>query len=199
MAEPGLGWGGTDIDDPLSILGAWREKKGARPGLTLLMVSTTGEHAGYYVLDGDLEPIARPIPEALGASVDLIARNCEPALCTVLFMGGAGGSLRAGVTKNPIELTRSVHEGRTRVTLGGAPAYVWPGGGITIMADVSALPDGAFGHVPTPALVAPLEFTVSREEYRRLGGHDSAVRTLDDILAAGGDYGSDARILGSDG
>ncbi|VAV99563.1 6-hydroxynicotinate reductase, partial [hydrothermal vent metagenome] len=56
VARPGLGWGGTDIDDPLSILNPWLEKKGARPGLTLLMVSTTGEHSGYFVLDGDLVP-----------------------------------------------------------------------------------------------------------------------------------------------
>ena len=24
------------------------------------------------------------------------------------------------------------HEDKTRVTLGGAPAYIWPGGGITL-------------------------------------------------------------------
>ena len=197
VAEPGLGWGGTDIDDPLRILGAWREKKGARPGLSLLMVSTTGEHAGYYILNDDLQPINEPMPEALGASVELIAQNCEPALCTVLFMGGAGGSLRAGVTRNPINLTRSVHADRTQVTLGGVPAYVWPGGGITVMVDVSRLPDGSFGYVPTPALVAPLEFTVSRDDYRSLGGHDAAVRALDDVLASGGEYGADARVLGT--
>ena len=112
-------------------------------------------------------------------------------------MGGAGGSLRAGVTNNPINLTRSVHADRTRVTLGGAPVYVWPGGGITIMADVSLLPDGSFGYVPTPALVAPLEFTVRRDDYQKLGGHDAAVRELEDVLASGGDYGAEARILGA--
>ena len=41
VANPGSGWGGTDIDDPLVILGEWKRKKGAREGLTLLMVSTT--------------------------------------------------------------------------------------------------------------------------------------------------------------
>lgn len=46
VAEPGLGWGGTDIQDPLSILNPWLEKKGARPGLTLLMVSTTANTPG---------------------------------------------------------------------------------------------------------------------------------------------------------
>jgi 6-hydroxynicotinate reductase len=199
VAEPGLGWGGTNIEDPLSILGPWKEKKGARPGLSVLMVSTTGEHSGYYVLDEDLQPVEQQMPEELRRSVDLIAENCEPALCTVLFMGGAGGSLRSGVTRNPINLTRSVQGRKTQVTVGGAPVYVWPGGGITIMADVMQTPDGAFGSVPTPALVAPLEFTISRAEYRQLGGHDDAVRSLEDVLALGGEYGSDSRILGTGG
>ncbi|MDF1726422.1 MAG: 6-hydroxynicotinate reductase [Sulfitobacter sp.] len=196
VAEPGLGWGGTDIDDPLKILGPWQEKKGARPGLSLLMVSTTGEHAGYYVLDDDLVPQPRPMPEALQPSVDLIAENCEPALCTVLFMGGAGGSLRSGVTKNPIALTRSVQQDLTRVTIGGAPTYRWPGGGITVMVDVTQVPDGAFGYVPTPALVAPLEFTLPRSEYLALGGHGEVIRDLSDIIETGGEYGSDSRVRG---
>lgn len=196
VAEPGLGWGGTDIEDPLTILGQWREAKGARPGLSMLMVSTTGEHYAYYVLNDVLEPVEQPMPDTLRPSVDLIAENCEPALCTVLFMGGAGGSLRSGVTNNPIHLTRSVHEDKTRVTVGGAPVYVWPGGGITLMVDVTTVPDNAFGYVPTPALVAPLEFTVGREEYTRLGGHDGSIRELSDVLETGGEYGADTRVIG---
>ena len=190
VAEPGLGWGGTDITDPLTILNPWLQKKGARPGLSLLMVSTTGEQWGYFVLDDTLTPQPAPLPDALRPSVDLIAENCEPALCTVLFMGGAGGSLRSGVTRNPVRLTRSVQARRTRVTIGGAEAYVWPGGGITVMADVTQTPGDAFGHVPTPALVAPLEFTCTRDEYRALGGHDDAVRTVADVLETGGEYGA---------
>ncbi|MFP3339454.1 hypothetical protein R0J91_15865, partial [Micrococcus sp. SIMBA_131] len=89
-------------------LGPFNEKKGARPGLSLLMVSTTGEQFAYYELDEALQPVKKPFPERLRKSVDLIEQNCEPALCTVLFMGGAGGSLRAGVTENPVNLTRSV-------------------------------------------------------------------------------------------
>ncbi|MCY4591316.1 MAG: 6-hydroxynicotinate reductase [Alphaproteobacteria bacterium] len=201
VAGAGLGWGGTDIDDPLVILEEWNARKGARPGLSMLMVSTTGEHSGYYVLDENLMPQRRDMPPELAASVALIGENCEPALCTVMFMGGAGGSLRSGATRNPIRLTRSVQEGRTRVTCGGVPAYVWPGGGITIMVDVSRMPDRSFGSVPTPAIVAPVEFTVTRAEYRALGGHDEAVRTLDDIVNTGGEYGADIRAVppGDDG
>ena len=195
VAQPGLGWGGTDIEDPLTILGPWNTKKGARPGLTLLMISTTGEQWGYYVLDDDLVPQPTDLPAALQPTVDLIAENCEPALCTVMFMGGAGGSLRSGVTRNPVRLTRSVQALKTQVTCGGAPTYVWPGGGITLMADVMGLPDNAFGYVPTPAIVAPLEFTISRDEYRALGGHDASVRAISDVLEHGGEYGADVRAV----
>ncbi|WP_343712870.1 6-hydroxynicotinate reductase [Inquilinus sp.] len=107
VAQPGTGWGGTDISDPLSILGPFDPKK-ARPGLTMLMVSTTGEHFAYYVLDDELKPVQHELPAALQQSIARIEENCEPALCTVLFMGGAGGSLRSGVTENPVRLTRSV-------------------------------------------------------------------------------------------
>jgi hypothetical protein len=195
VADPGLGWGGTDIEDPLVILGEWNPKKGARPGLSVLMVSTTGEQSAYYVLDEALTPVLKEMPRQLEPTVDLIAENCEPALSTVLFMGGAGGSLRSGVTRNPVKLTRSVHDLRTRVSCGGAPAYVWPGGGITIMADVTEMPDNSFGYVPTPAIVAPIEFTLRRDDYKALGGHDGAVRLLADILAEGGEYGDDVRAM----
>jgi len=194
VSEPGLGWGGTTIDDPLSILGPWNDKKGARPGLSILMVSTTGEHFAYYELDEALRPVARPFPERLARSVRLIEENCEPALCSVLFVGGAGGSLRAGVVDNPVNLTRSIHRGETYLTLGGAPAYVWPGGGITLMVDVTRMPDNSFGSVPTPALVAPIEFTMRRDEYAAMGGHVDWIRSLDDVLSAGGEYGNPRRM-----
>ena len=194
VAEPGLGWGGTTLTDPLEILGEWNSKKGARPGLSMLMVSTTGEQFAYYELDDDLKPVARPFPEKLKKSVDLIEDNCEPALCTVLFMGGAGGSLRAGVTENPVNLTRSVQGLQTYVTCGGAPVYVWPGGGITLMVDVARLPDNAFGYVPTPALVAPIEFTLRRDDYVALGGYEGAIRSVPDVLEKGGEYYNDRRL-----
>ena len=64
------------------------------------------------------------------------------------------------------------------------------------MVDVLEVPDGAFGYVPTPALVAPLEFTVAREIYQALGGHRTQIRTLDDILENGGEYGAESRVIG---
>ncbi len=184
VADPGTGWGGTNISDPLSILGAFDPKE-AKPGLTMLMVSTTGEHASYYVLDEALKPVETEMPANLKFSVERIKENCEPALCTVLFMAGAGGSLRAGVTDNPVRLTRSVKDALTRVTSGGAPVYVWPGGGITYMVDVTQMPAGAFGYVPTPALVAPIEFTLRLSDYAALGGHMDYVRPLSEVKDSG--------------
>jgi hypothetical protein len=156
----------------------------AWPGLRVLMVSTTGEHSAWYVLDEQLKPQPADMPSQVRKVVDRIAENCEPALCTVMFMAGAGGSLRAGVTENPVRLTLSVKDALTRVTCGGAPVFVWPGGGITYMVDVARIPDNAFGYVPTPALVAPLEFTMRRDHYEALGGYTGRVVSLDEALAA---------------
>lgn len=184
VANPGTGWGGTDIADPLSIIESC-ESETAWPGLRLLMVSTTGEHAAWYVLDEQLVPQPRPMPEEVARVVARIGENCEPSLTTVLFLGGAGGSLRAGVSENPVLLTQAIKQSVVNVTLGGAPGYVWPGGGITVMVDVMRMPDHSFGTVPTPAIVAPLEFTMRLADYQRLGGHMEQVRSLDDTLAHG--------------
>jgi hypothetical protein len=181
VAEPGTGWGGTDISEPLSIVDRIEPKR-AYAGLRLLMVSTTGEDAAYFVLDDELKPVPAAMPEPLQATVELIGENCEPALTTVLFMAGAGGSLRAGVTENPVRLTRSVRQALTRVTCGGAPVYVWPGGGITLMVDVTRMPEGSFGSVPTPAIVAPIEFTLSLEDYGALGGYTESVCPIAEVI-----------------
>ena len=180
VANPGHGWGGTDISNPLEIID--RIKKGVTyPGLRLLMVSTTGEDATYFVFDENLKPCEQKMPKILQKVVDRIGENCEPACSSVLFMAGAGGSLRAGVTENPVSLTRSVQNLLTRITCGGAPVYVWPGGGITIMVDVTKMPENSFGSVPTPAIVAPIEFTMNLSDFEALGGHMEQVQYLEDL------------------
>lgn len=181
VADPGTGWGGTDVEDPLTILRD-ADPKRAWSGLRLLMISTTGEQWAYFTLDDALVPQPAEITPELLVVADRIAENCEPSLCSVLFMGGAGGSLRAGVTENPVRLTRSVKESLTHVSCGGAEAYVWPGGGITVMVDVMDMPTNSFGYVPTPALVAPIEFTLRREDYGTLGGHMEHIQPVRDVV-----------------
>ena len=180
VANPGLGWGGTDISDPFSIIESVDPNK-AQPGMRLLMTTTTGDESIYCILDDELKPVAGDMPDAVQKVVDRISENCEPSLCSVLFIGGAGGSLRAGVTENPVHLTRSVKSALTQVTMGGAPVYVWPGGGITVMVDITRMPENSFGYVPTPAIVAPIEFTLPRDRYAEMGGHVDYVQTLDEI------------------
>ena len=145
------------------------------------MVSTTGEQYAYFELDDDLRPVEKKLPRRLQVSVERIAENCEPSVCSVLFMAGAGGSLRSGVTENPVRLTRSVADMLTYVSCGGAPVTIWPGGGITLMVDVLRMPENSFGYVPTPALVAPIEFTLRLADYELLGGHMGAVRAIDEV------------------
>ena len=50
------------------------------------------------------------------------------------------------------------------------------------MADVSRMPENAFGYVPTPALVAPIEFTLKLADYAALGGYVEQVRPLSSLV-----------------
>ena len=61
VAEPGLGWGGTNVSDPLEIIEKIDPKQ-AWPGLKLLMVSTTGEHSAWFTLDEELKPRPAEMP-----------------------------------------------------------------------------------------------------------------------------------------
>jgi hypothetical protein len=192
VANPGTGWGGTDVTDPLTIVESF-DPEVSRPGMRVLFVSTTGDHHAWYVLDERLQPQPAPMPPEVAKVVERIGENCEPSVATVLFVAGAGGSLRAGVTENPVLLTRSIKDLLTRVTVGGAPAYVWPGGGITVMVDVARMPDRSFGWVPTPAIVAPIEFTMRADDYARLGGHVERIVPVAEAAAR-----ARARLLGWD-
>ena len=184
VANPGLGWGGTDITDPLAII----QKIDPRDGVARVSACSsprpparTRSIACSTRSSGPCPPRCRlRCAQSSTASARTASRRFRPCM----FMAGAGGSLRAGVTNNPVRLTRSVAAGETRVTMGGAPAYVWPGGGITVMVDVTRMPKGSFGYVPTPAIVAPMEFTLPRDLYEGLGGHAGDIVSVADMLAA---------------
>jgi hypothetical protein len=51
------------------------------------------------------------------------------------------------------------------------------------MVDVARMPANSFGYVPTPALVAPIEFTLRADDYAALGGYASRAVTLEDVIA----------------
>ena len=61
------------------------------------------------------------------------------------------------------------------------PYKLWPGflePWIAVKWTDARWPAGAFGYVPTPALVAPIEFTLRLSDYAALGGHMDHVRPL---------------------
>jgi 6-hydroxynicotinate reductase len=43
------------------------------------------------------------------------------------------------------------------------------------------MPDNSFGYVPTPAIVGPIEFTMTRASYQALGGHVDHIRPVESI------------------
>ena len=50
------------------------------------------------------------------------------------------------------------------------------------MVDVTRMPEDSFGYVPTPALVAPIEFTMKQEDFRKMGGHMDSIRKLEELV-----------------
>lgn len=181
FGEHGKGWGGTPIENPLDIIEGF-DPKITKPGMTVLITETTAERAKMFRLkeDGKFEEIELS-PKAKEA-IEMMALNCQPSRVSAIFIGGAGGSARAGVTKIPVKLNDAIHQKRAKLTVGGAPTYILPGGGITFLVDVEKVMVRAFTYVPTPATVVPLEYTMRLDEYLEIGGHKENIRKLEDVL-----------------
>lgn len=180
FGRSGGGWGGTDILDPLDIISSV-DQKSTCPGSTLLITETTGERAGLFELseDGVFESI--PLTPGAIKAVRAIAETCQESLVSALYVGGVGGSARAGVVKYPLRLTRAVHEKRATLTCGGAEVFVLPGGGVTFYVDVSKVQKGSFTWAPTPSTIAPIEYTMRLDDYEAMGGHMEAVKPFSAI------------------
>jgi NAD-dependent dihydropyrimidine dehydrogenase PreA subunit len=175
FGDHGKGWGGTSIVHPLEVI-AGIDQKVTRPGMRLLVTETTGKNAAMFELqkDGSLKEI--PLSDASAKVLEAISSSCEPSLVSALYMGGAGGSARAGVALYPIKLTQAVHRAKAVLTVGGAPAFVLPGGGINFLVDVGRVKGGFFYWTPTPATICPIEYTMELEDYEEMGGHMEAMR-----------------------
>lgn len=180
---PGQGWGGTTVKDPIDAIQEYDKEK-TWPGMRVLVLEVTGQNVAMLEADesGNFHRVATP--KEAEQIRELIAMNAEPSLTSALYMGGCGGSARAGITQNPIKLNRAVHDGRIKLTVGGVPAYVFPGGGINFLVDVGKMKWRSFAWVAVPAVVAPIEYTMEKETYIQMGGHKQALRLLDDIKAS---------------
>ncbi|GAB1480078.1 hypothetical protein MASR2M74_26500 [Paracoccaceae bacterium] len=53
------------------------------------------------------------------------------------------------------------------------------------MVEVLDMPENLLGDVPTPALVAPIEFTLRREDYAAMWGHVSYIWAIEEVRGAG--------------
>jgi NAD-dependent dihydropyrimidine dehydrogenase PreA subunit len=177
FGEQGDGWGGTPIEDPEDIIDSI-DMRIAHPGMTILITETTGQRAAMYRImkGGTLKEIALS-PKARQL-MELIQNHCEPSRVSGIYAGGSGGSWRAGVGTYPIKLTRAVHENRAVITVGGAPTFILPGGGIDFLVDVEKVKAGSFAWIPTPATVAPIEVTMQLSDYIEIGGHLGSIRNI---------------------
>gem|GEM_PF-6631326 len=109
---------------------------------TLLITETTGERWAYYEMaeEGLRE---RDLTEEAKEFLRVLRDSCEPTRVSGIFAAGVGGSARAGVTKNPIRLTRAVHKGEVEITIGGARHFILPGGGINFLVNVEEIRFGS--------------------------------------------------------
>jgi len=150
-------------------------------GMTLLITETTGRKSALYRWQNDRFVEDAPTPEAV-TFLNVLKDSCELSRVSAVFAAGVGGSARAGVTKNPIRLTRAVHEGRVSVTIGGARPFIFPGGGINFLVDVEKIKHGSIYVSPTPSFILPVEYTMTLETFKEIGGHIEAVRPVEEAL-----------------
>lgn len=79
----------------------------------------------------------------------------------------------------PLKLTRAVHEKKANLTVGGAPVFLFPGGGINFMVDVERVKQDFFYWTPTPAVICPIEYTMTQSDYSEMGGHVQAMKPFE--------------------
>lgn len=176
----GDGIGGTVLQTPRDAIKSV-DMSIAHAGMTILVTNTTGEVGALFEVqaDGDVKEI--PMSEKAQRVVDAIKSNCQGSNTSVMYCGGTGGSARGGVCHHPIAITEAVHAGKAHLTIGGAPAYVYPGGGINFIVDTAKVVNHAFTWVPTPATVAPVEYTMTKEDYAMIGGHMNCIKNVEDF------------------
>lgn len=182
--DHGNGWGGTNIEIPREAIKEV-DKEYARPGMKILVAETTWRKVALFELNEELEPVSIPLTSELEEFRKMAAANCEDSRVSAMYYAGVGGSARAGVTVNPIEPTKAVHRGDAHLTIAGAPTFVMPGGGITFLADIDKMVPKPFTYTASPAVVAPIEYTVLKSKYKAIGGHIQAIRPLNEVLKEG--------------
>ncbi len=181
FGDHGEGWGGTSVTDPVDVISSI-DMDIAWPGMKILITETTGQNGAMYELSADGTLAKIEVDEKAKAVLEAIEFSCEPSLVSAMYTAGSGGSARAGVTKYPIKLTQAVHARKANLTVAGSPTFVMPGGGISFMVDVERVKAGSFYWTPTPATICPVEYTMEKSEYEKMGGHVAAMKPFSALL-----------------
>ena len=178
FGDHGDGWGGTSITEPVDDYRHDRyvHRAGAHDYFGYRNHRAAGRH---FARQPRWRFGSMPLSEKAKAALAAISSACEPSRVSAVYTAGAGGSARAGVTRYPIKITRAVHDGSAHLTVGGAPGFVFPGGGISFMVDVERVKPGSFSWTPTPATICPLEYTMELGAYEKMGGHLEAMQPFD--------------------
>lgn len=177
FGDHGDGIGGTTLKTPRDAIKGFDQNL-AKPGMEILVVNTTGEIFALFTLKEDGEFAEIPMTEAAMKVPLAIQENCQRSMTSVLYTGGTGGSARGGVCKHPVKISEAVQEQKAVLTIGGATAFVYPGGGINFMVDTQKVVNKAFTWVPTPATVAPVEYTMKKDDYQAMGGHMDEIKDV---------------------
>jgi len=177
FGEHGHGIGGTTLETPRDAIKDC-DMTIAKPGMKVMVVNTTGEIFALFTLQGDGSFVEIPMSEAARSVALAIQNNCQRSTTSILYTGGTGGSARGGVCTHPVKITEAVQSQKAVLTIGGAPAFVYPGGGINFMVDTEKVVNKAFTWVPTPATVAPVEYTMRKSDYEAMGGHMDQIRDV---------------------
>jgi ferredoxin len=177
----GKGWGCTPLKKGFDIILDYDPNR-IEPGYTLLITEPSADRIEFYEFTKGKTFKEIPLPNEVEEAIEVFRSECEPARVSAYFIAGAGGTARKGVTKKPVRLSQAVLERKARVTVGGAPAFVYTGGGINFMVDVEEVKPGAFYWTAAPAVVSPLEFTLKLEDYKQIGGFIEDIRPLAEVL-----------------
>lgn len=177
----GHGWGGTEVTDPISAVNSI-DMSVSWTGMKILVTETTGQKASLLEVQKDASVKEIAMTEDVLKAVKIISDTCEKSIVSVIYTGGTGGSARAGVTTFPKKLTDAVHNEDIKMTVAGADVFVLPGGGINFMVDVGKMVPESTTWVPTPATVAPVEYTMTKDTYKSLGGHVDNIITKSELI-----------------
>ena len=178
--EHGKGWGGTNIENPIEAIKDI-DMSIAKPKMKILIAETTWRNIALFEISEEGKPVEIAISDEIETFRQLAAGNCEDSKVSAMYYAGVGGSARAGVSVNPIMLTQAVHNGDAVLSIAGAETFVMPGGGITFLADVEKMVDEPFNYTASPAVLAPIEYTIIKEKYDKIGGHIKSVRKMEDV------------------